>query len=416
MSCRCLTACLWLALIAVSRGSASDPVLVWGGSDKGRQCPDVAIAADGSSVVAWQGTEPTGAGWDIFIQRFGVDRKPAGKAVRVNADTAGDQTLPRLAMMRDGQFAVIWVEDPRSLFVQRYAADGTRVGDAIRIDGHQTDRLSAPAISAMEDGGFVAAWQSLDVGDEGWNLFGRFFGPDGKALTDERRVHASAVLNQIAASVATLNAGAVVVAFQNEKGDNALYDILAAYLSADGRRLKDEFRVNTHVQLIPSYGKMRPAVASNGTDRFVVVWGDFHGRTPQDGDGYGVFGQVFSFDGRRIGEEFQVSETGQGDQHDPSVAMCPDGSFVAAWANETKDDRAGIFARRFSRDARIATSEMPIVTRSQGYDVLMDRSFIAVNSSGKEALLAFVGEKSKNEQGVFVRWFSTTAGINRSGR
>lgn len=409
-------ASLLLSLIAASGGTAGEPVLVWGGPGKGREYPDVAIAADGSSVVAWQGTDSAAAGWDIFFQRFGVDRKPVGNAVRVNANVAGDQTLPRLAMMRDGQFAVIWVDDPRSLFVQRFTADGTRVGDAIRIDSHQKDRLSAPAISAMADGGFAAAWQGLDEGNEGWNLFGRFFGPDGKALTDERRVHASAVLNQIAASVATLNAGAVVVAFQNEKGDNALYDILAAYLSVDGRRARDEFRVNTHVQLIPSYGKMRPIVASNGTDRFVIVWGDFHGKTPQDGNGYGVFGQLFSLDGQRIGGELQVSETGQGDQHDPSVAMCPDGSFVAAWVNETKDDRAGIFARRFSRDARTATSEMPIVTRSQGFDVLMDRALIAINSSGKEALLAFVGEKSKNEQGVFVRWFSTTAGINRGGR
>jgi hypothetical protein len=55
---------------------------------------------------------------------------------------------------------------------------------------------------------------------------------------------------------------------------------------SSGARLGREFRVNTYT----TSSQFFPAVASDSSGNFVVVWNSFD----QDGSGHGVFGRRFS--------------------------------------------------------------------------------------------------------------------------
>jgi len=101
-----------------------------------------------------------------------------------------------------------------------------------------------------------------------------------------------------------------------------------------------DWRVNTYTQ----GNQNHPAVARGGDGRFVVVWQS----DGQDGDGLGVFGQLYDSVGHPIGNEFQVNTFTAGDQEKPAVAMGGDGRFVVLWKSALQDGyQGGIYAQLY---------------------------------------------------------------------
>ena len=80
------------------------------------------------------------------------------------------------------------------------------------------------------------------------------------------------------------------------------------------------------------------AVVSGGA--FVIIWLE-RGR---DGDGYGIFGRVFSNAGTPLSNDFQVNTTTQGWQYQPAIASSPGGPVVAVWSSY-ESGGSDIFAR-----------------------------------------------------------------------
>lgn len=88
-----------------------------------------------------------------------------------------------------------------------------------------------------------------------------------------------------------------------------------------------------------------PDVAMDAAGNAVMVWES----EDQDGDGFGIIGQIFRAGGIRVGAEFRVNSTTTGDQKNPAVSMDADGDFVVAFESPD-DDGTGIRARRFDRN------------------------------------------------------------------
>src|SRR5262245_24363744 len=138
----------------------------------------------------------------------------------------------------------------------------------------------------------------------------------------------------------------------------ALSFITAAPVRAQFRA-GPEFRANTFTtgdQLIPS-------VAVEPRGGFVVVWQSYL----QDGDQYGIFGQVYREDGAPSGAQFRVNAYTTGTQATPFV--CLDGSqFVVAWSSYGQDgDYGGVFARRFRSDGTPIGGDFQVNTSTTGY-------------------------------------------------
>src|SRR5204862_333266 len=99
-----------------------------------------------------------------------------------------------------------------------------------------------------------------------------------------------------------------------------------------------EFMVNTYTTGLQWY----PAVASDASGNFVVVWESLG----QDGGLDGVFRRRFDASGAALGSVFKVNSYTTGYQLRPAVASDPAGNFVVAWQDEGQDGSTGVFAQR----------------------------------------------------------------------
>jgi hypothetical protein len=89
--------------------------------------PSIAMAPDGSFVVAWQSYGQDGRDWGIYAQRYDAAGQPVGNEWVVNTSTVGAHQLPSIAVAHDGSFVIAWYghgQDgrERGVYARRYDA------------------------------------------------------------------------------------------------------------------------------------------------------------------------------------------------------------------------------------------------------------------------------------------------------
>ena len=122
-----------------------------------------ASSPDGTSAISY----------DIYGQRFSADGERVGPQFRVNRNDDGEEGNPAVAGFPDiagmpravapGGFVVVWDFDdqnvgPSAIYGQLYAADGSKVGGRFTIDKTDWD-LQKPRVAMLADGGFVVIWE-----------------------------------------------------------------------------------------------------------------------------------------------------------------------------------------------------------------------------------------------------------------
>ena len=203
----------------------------------------------------------------------------------------------------------------------------------------------------------------------------------------EFRVNASTVGDQQAPAVATDASGEFVVVWASP------YGIFGRRFDASGTPQGGEFLVSTYTT-----GRKRvPAVSADPNGNFVVVWHSYG----QDGSYYGVFGQRFNAAGGRLGSEFRINSYTTSNQVQASVAMDPSGSFVVVW--QSFDGNAGgIFGQRFDGAGAPQGSEFQVNLAILGSQ---DNPAVASDEAGN-----FVVAWSNNglEPGIFAKRFDAS--------
>ncbi len=137
--------------------------------------------------------------------------------------------------------------------------------------------------------------------------------------------------------------GPVVVWHTDKSPGGQLYDISA-------RRYSPELVPEGPTTLVNSYtfsNQKNPAAAAfpSNPAGFVVVWQS----NGQDGDDYGIFGQMFNEDSSKYGAELQICTGVAGAQENPRVAAFANGSFIVTWESNIGADAEGrgVYAQRF---------------------------------------------------------------------
>jgi hypothetical protein len=122
-------------------------------------------------------------------------------------------------------------------------------------------------------------------------------------------------------------------------------EIFASLVPPGGLSPGTPFQVNARV----AGPQVSPGVAAGPQGDFMVVWqgGTSEDPTGGDGDREGVFGQVFSRTGDRVGRQRRLSERNTAPQVSPGVAALEDGSFVTVWQDQGTA-RFEIVTRHFS--------------------------------------------------------------------
>jgi len=85
------------------------------------------------------------------------------------------------------------------------------------------------------------------------------------------------------------------------------------------------FLVNTHTSNNQRYSD----IASYNDGSFIVVWQSEN----QDGDGYGIFAQLYNANGSSTSSEFQVNTSILNNQYEPSIATNVDGNSLITWTS-----------------------------------------------------------------------------------
>ena len=218
--------------------------------------------------------------------------------------------------------------------------------------GHQDQ----PHLAFGPTGGFVA-WQTASQQDKAQRVMLQRLGPDMTAMGSPIRLsQSSEANNELNPRVALLSGGGAIVVW--EGGTRAAKNIHVRFVNSNGAFISPELIANTYrggVQDDPDV-----AVLADGS--VVVVWSSLG----QDGSDEGVYGQVFTAAGARIGGEFGLTETVQGNQSDPAVVGLKGGGFAAAWMGEMVNGRnaagannlrGNIIGRLFDQYGRAATRE-----------------------------------------------------------
>jgi hypothetical protein len=87
-------------------------------------------------------------------------------------------------------------------------------------------------------------------------------------------------------------------------------------------------------------------VASDSSGNFVVVWTS----DEQDGSSWGAFGQRYDSTGAPLGPEFRVNTHTTNLQRFPAVASDSSGNFVVVWYSDQQDGSTyGVFGQRYGR-------------------------------------------------------------------
>ena len=261
--------------------------------------------------------------------------------------------MEHLTSLADGGFVVAWVSkgqdgDGYGVYGQVYSDDGTRVGSEFRVNTYTVDDQYIGTITSLVDGGFVVTWGSVgqdSVGQdaESVGVYGQVFDGDGRPVGSEFRVNTYTTANQVGQRTTSLADGGFVVTWSSVGQDGDGYGVYGQVYNDDGTRVGSEFRVNTYTA---GNQEVRSAM-SLADGGFVAIWDSYYG---QDGDGFGVYGQVFDGDGNRSGSEFRVNTYTTGTQSSPSITSLADSGFVVTWSSYFGQDGDGsrVYGQLFS--------------------------------------------------------------------
>jgi len=265
----------------------------------------------------------------------------ASSQIFVNTTTAGDQFFPAVAIGADESFIVAWTSDAQdgddsAVIARRFDKTGAPLGGEFQVNVSTTGFQYLPAIASDPAGNFVVVWTSSPAYGES-DVFGRRYDAGGNALGGEFPVNTYTTDRQLLADVAMNADGFMVVwsSFGQDGDENGVY---ARRYASDGTPEGVEFQVNTYTT-----GYQSAPRVSMGTNRSVVVWQS----QDQDGDGSGVYGQLYQPDGNPIGGEFAVNTLTTGSQVRPAVSMGDGGDFIVAWSDYDTGG-SSVFARGFN--------------------------------------------------------------------
>lgn len=133
-----------------------------------------------------------------------------------------------------------------------------------------------------------------------------------------------------------------------------------------------EARVNTQT----SGDQQSSSIAVDSQGDYVVAWQSAN----QDGSGWGIHAQRFSYAGVPQGSEFLVNSVTTGDQVAPRVAMDTAGDFVVTWVSVGEDGSgAGVYARRYNASGAAQGAEFLVNNYTTGDQT---NTRVAMDASG----------------------------------
>jgi hypothetical protein len=318
--------------------------------------------------------------------------------------------LPKVAMNDTGKFVVVWESSDQDgnfhVYARPFDATGTALSNDQEVSSTAISLFTTsthPTVAMDGSGNFVVAWVNYDEVNGDEDIYARRFAANGAPIGGDFKVNATLAGDQGLPALAMNTAGDYVISWQSPSQDGDGNGIYAQLYAAAGTVLKSEFKDNT-----TTVNEQTAPAVSMSTDGFVVAWQSLG----QDGDGNGIYGQRYDALGTPLGGEFRINTTTTSEQTAPAVAMNKDG-FIAAWESLGQDgDAKGILAQRFAAAGTALGTEFQVNTTTA-----KDQAVPAVAMNADNATVvawqSFGQDKSWN--GVFAQRYLGNPVASSSG-
>jgi hypothetical protein len=237
---------------------------------------------------------------------------------------------------------------------QEVALEFVPFGGEFQVNTYTNSDQGLGTVVSLTDGNFVIVWNSDGQDGSGFGVFGQVFSADGSPVGSEFRANTYTSGAQFFPSVAPLADGGFVATWDSVDQDGSGVGIFGQVFSADGSRVGSEFRANTYTS--GSQYNLNSGNLCTGLTGggFVVIWKS----DGQDGSSTGCYGQVYTADGSTVGSEFRANTYTSGSQSGPVVVSLTSGSFVVMWQSDGQDGSGvGVYGQVFSADGSPVGSE-----------------------------------------------------------
>jgi len=275
-------------------------------------------------------------------------------------------------------------------------------GEYSLLDDSRGDQVR-PMVAVAPGGGWsYVGWEDNATDGSGQGISTRLLDTSLQGTYDRFRINWTLGGNQERPAIAMLADRSVAFVYQGDSGN--AQRISAVILSPYVTLASGEVRVNT----FNGGSQTESAAAGLANGNLAVVWTS----TGQEGaTNYGgIFAQILSSEGDRIGGEFHVNQFLPANQRGAAVAGLPDGRFVVAWISEMQrtSRTVDIYARLFNASGTPVGAEF-LVNASTN---ICAAPSIAVAASGKYTIVWDETSVSvpANGMDVFARTFAGTTG------
>ncbi|MDA1273104.1 MAG: thrombospondin type 3 repeat-containing protein [Verrucomicrobia bacterium] len=241
--------------------------------------PGITVLEDGSVVFVWSSYGQDGSMQGIFGQLVSAAGERIGREFQVNRFSAFNQRTPAIEALKGGGFVVAWVSEQQrfensiDIYARVFSGSSNPSSDEFLVN--TGNNISAnPTISNLPDGGFMFGWggRNLDRLENGWNIFVRSFNSVGDPKGAQVMVNTHTEGHHYAPQIASVGGDQLVV-WTSDRQDGSFEGVFGRFIGSNAEPISEEIQVNTFT----ASKQMYPAVASDGSGQFVVVWSSFVG-------------------------------------------------------------------------------------------------------------------------------------------
>jgi hypothetical protein len=296
----------------------------------------------------------------------------------INTYTPSDQILDSIGKLEDGGFVVTWSSNGQSesynytVYAQIFNHDLTRRGGEFWVCTYEKGWQSASYVSGLRDSRFVVIWQSHEQDGSLEGIFAQIFSYEGSKEGPEFQVNTTTDWDQVRPVAVSLEDGGFIVFWETQiPVDTRLFNaVYGQRFSSDGLKLGDEFRVSGSLNTDNDF----PAVSVLKDSTFVLCYN----KTDEYYTYNSVFAQLFDLNGQKIGDEVEISTNALFS----NIERLSDGSYIIIWFGfNYETDQMDIFGKIFNHDFTEESEEFQVNMKSVR-DFGLAPQITSINSNG----------------------------------
>jgi hypothetical protein len=353
--------------------------------------PDMAVTSS-SGFIIWQDNVTDGDGWGVSAMQLNGTLSGSGSSFRVNAQGAGDQENPRVALLPGGGAAFVWQGGPKGfqhIYARFLSSSHTWLTSDVMVNASTNYFQISPALATLTNGNVIIVWASLNEAAPGsmQDVYGRIYSPAGTPVTGEFLINQfdsvnnpNYAFNQRAPTVAALLNGGFIVAWVSEMERTRIgianpatgtlstdvsfpsADVYARSYSSSGTAQGSEFLVDTDANPCDD-----PAVAAGLDGGFVIAW-DARDLTSISTNSLDIYARSFS-SADIGGTVIRVNSHLYGDQYSPRIGSLGT-DYLIVWTSLAQDgSREGAYGQFLRGNGSVVGDEFRVNTTTAGSQI-----------------------------------------------